>query len=296
MNQIALATGQQAGTATESRWHAKLDLLFEPSGKRCRLAHSRHRGPLYVQKPFYPEGPDLAHVYLLHPPGGLVSGDRLEIEVTTAAGARALVTTTGAGRVYRARADGLPQRQDVRLHLAGQSSLEWLPLENIVYPGANTRLHTRVELGPESRFAGWEITSLGLPANGERFSRGTVSQRLEIFREGIPLLVEALDLRGGSGALASSAAGLWDFPINALLVMGPFETAPEAPLLEQCVALLQDERGDFIAGITGVGDFQVVRYLGHCAFRARRTLAQIWALLRPALLGRQACAPRIWST
>lgn len=296
MTQGAIATAAPAGAGTESRWHAKLELQFEQSGNRCRLAQSRHHGPLYVQKPFYPEGRDLAHAYLLHPPGGLVSGDRLDIRVRAAADARVLLTTTGAGRVYRARRDGLAQCQENRLQLAPGSSLEWLPLENIVYPGAKAQLHTRVELAADSRFAGWEINSLGLPASAECFCSGTLSQRLEIFRDGMPLFIEALDLGGGSGELAVSAAGLGDYPVNALLVMGPFATSPDVPLLDQCRAVLDSETAEFLAGITRVGDFQVVRYLGGCTFRARQTLSQIWSLLRPALLGRVACAPRIWST
>ncbi|MBB3059260.1 urease accessory protein [Microbulbifer rhizosphaerae] len=282
----------------DSRWYAGLDLRFQESGGGCRLAHSRHRGPLYVQKPFYPEGRDLAHVYLLHPPGGLVSGDQLNIQVQAETGARALVTTTGAGRVYRARGDGLKQCQEVRLRLAAGSSLEWLPLENIVYPGADGRLDTVVELTGESRFAGWEITSLGLPACGESFGAGALTQRLEIRRDGLPLFVERLDLdQNGAGAdLLSAAAGLRGFPVTGLLVMGPFARAPDESVLAQCRTLLRETAPDCLGAITAVGEFQVVRCLGRCAFAVRQLLARLWALLRPPLLGREACPPRIWST
>jgi len=298
MNQLALAKRPEAPPAADNRWYAGLDLRFQDSAGRCRLAPSRHRGPLYVQKPFYPEGRDLAHVYLLHPPGGLVSGDQLDIRVQTETGARALVTTTGAGRVYRARGDGLKQCQEIRLRLAAGSSLEWLPLENIVYPGADARLETRVELAAESRFAGWEITSLGLPACGEDFSAGALSQRLEIRRDGLPLFVECLDLnQNGTGRdLLSAAAGLRGFPVTGLLVMGSFARAPEESVLARCRTLLGESAPDCLGAITAVGDFQVVRCLGHCAFAMRQLLAQLWALLRPALLGRDACPPRIWST
>ncbi|MGL6159912.1 urease accessory protein UreD [Microbulbifer sp.] len=301
MNQLALAKRPETPPAADNRWYAGLDLRFQASGGRCRLAHSRHRGPLYVQKPFYPEGRDLAHVYLLHPPGGLVSGDQLDIRVEAEAGARALVTTTGAGRVYRARGDGLKQCQQVRLRLAAGSSLEWLPLENIVYPGADARLDTVVELAGESRFAGWEITSLGLPACGEGFGASALAQRLEIRRDGLPLFVERLDLNGtpgqNSGAdLLSAAAGLRGFPVTGLFAMGPFARAPDESVLAQCRTLLRESAQDCLAAITAVGEFQVVRCLGHCAFAMRQLLARLWALLRPPLLGRDACPPRIWST
>ena len=96
-----------------SSWRASLSLGFRRTERGSRLVRSEHNGPLYVQKPFYPEGPDCAHVYLLHPPGGMVSGDFLTISAHAEAQSHALITTPGAGRVYRARSDGLLQQQQV---------------------------------------------------------------------------------------------------------------------------------------------------------------------------------------
>ena len=46
---------------------------------KTRLGKTSHFGPLRVQRAFYPEGNICAHLYLLHPPGGLVAGDYLTI-------------------------------------------------------------------------------------------------------------------------------------------------------------------------------------------------------------------------
>ncbi|WGL16037.1 urease accessory protein UreD [Microbulbifer bruguierae] len=305
MNQLAIADIPVSEVAPEfegpSRWHADLELQFELVERGCRLARNRHSGPLYVQKPFYPEGRDLAHVYLLHPPGGLVSGDRLDIRVRVDAGARALVTTTGAGRVYRARSDGLLQSQNTVLQVAAGASLEWLPLENIAYPGANGAMYTRVDLARGAHFAGWEITSLGLPARDETFASGRLQQRLEIFREGIPLLVESLCVDGcalspANSPILSAGAGLQRLPVNGLFVLGPFERAPETELLEQCREQMAAHDKHGLAGITLVSEMLVVRALGRCAFEVRALFGELWELLRPALLQREACAPRIWRT
>src|SRR6185436_21146989 len=90
-----------AAATAESRWAAHLRLRFGPHDGRTVVRERQHRGPLQVQRAFYPEGPELCHLYLLHPPGGLVAGDALSIEVGVEAGARALVTTPAAGKVYR---------------------------------------------------------------------------------------------------------------------------------------------------------------------------------------------------
>ena len=64
------------------------------------LRERTHEGPLYVQRPFYPEG-GVCHVYILHPPAGMVGGDILETDVEVAAGASALITTPASAKIYR---------------------------------------------------------------------------------------------------------------------------------------------------------------------------------------------------
>ncbi len=96
-------------------------LRFEAGATRTLLTRREHTGPLLVQRPFYPESelppagaptdsafpiaPAQArapcHVYLIHPPGGVVSGDELSLEVETGAAAHALLTTPAAGKFYR---------------------------------------------------------------------------------------------------------------------------------------------------------------------------------------------------
>jgi urease accessory protein len=51
-----------------------------------------------------------------------------------------------------------------------------------------------------------------------------------------------------------------------------------------------------LAGVTLLPELLVVRYLGHDAETARRYFEQLWALLRPELIGRAAVPPRIWTT
>ncbi|WP_299595162.1 urease accessory protein UreD [uncultured Microbulbifer sp.] len=299
MNQLVIPDPNLAEAAKPSRWHADLELQFALGTRGCRLARNRHTGPLYVQKPFFPEGRDLAHVYLLHPPGGLVSGDRLDIRVAVEQGAGALVTTTGAGRAYRARADGLLQSQHTMLRVESGASLEWLPLENIAYPGANGAMHTRVDLERGARFAGWEVTSLGLPACDAPFAGGQLLQRLEIFREGVPLLVESLRLCGADlsgNKMMNARAGLQGLPVNGLLVMGPFESAPLDSVLKECREIIARHEKHSTAGVTLVGEMLAVRVLGRCAFEVRGLLTELWERLRPEWLGRAPCAPRIWRT
>ncbi|MEQ8802550.1 MAG: urease accessory protein UreD, partial [Haliea sp.] len=216
-----------------SRWPANLALDLERTARGTRLVGRRHSGPLYVQRPFYPEGPELAHLYLLHPPGGLVSGDALSFDIALGANAGALLTTPGAARIYRAREAATGQHQSVRLSLAAGSSAEWLPMETIVFPGAEARLDTRVDLAADSRFIGWEICCTGLPASGERFARGQLRQSFRLYREGRALLVETLNLDMVDERLYQGRAGLAGQNVSGLMVA----TLPAPPDDETLEAL-----------------------------------------------------------
>ena len=117
--------------AHRAGWQARLDLGFEQRAGRTVLAHKRQFGPLTVQRPFYPEGGP-CHLYVLHPPGGVVGGDRLAVSVLVAEGAHALITTPGAAKFYRSAGP----RADVvqRLSVDAGGALEWFPQENILFP------------------------------------------------------------------------------------------------------------------------------------------------------------------
>lgn len=279
---------------TSSSWEAELSLGIDKTARGAVLKRCSHRGPLYVQKPFYPEGRDLAHIYLLHPPGGMVSGDDLRINVETGDEAAALITTPGAGRVYRARPDKALQRQTICLDVKAQSSLEWLPLENIIYPGAYTDLNMDVHLADSARFIGWEITCLGLQASNAPFTQGAINQRLQIFRNGQLKLREKLSLDTAQKNILNSKAGLAGHSVNALLVAGPFDQAPDDNVLdgvrEACNAI------ESLAAVTMNGEFLQVRYLGDCSEEARLLFTRCWKLIRPTLLHRDGCEPRIWAT
>jgi urease accessory protein len=273
-------------------WQAAIDLGFDAAGGATRLSRRAHRGPLAVQRAFLPEGPAVCHVYLLHPPGGLVGGDELTVDVDVAAGAHALVTTPAAGKVYRTA--GATARQTQRLRVAGGGTLEWLPQEAILYDGAKAVLQTRVDLAPGARFIGIDAICFGLPAGRAPFARGSCRQTLEIFRDGRPLLIERARYDAG-GDVATARWGLGGADVIALLVASP---APGAEAVEAVRALAASAPEGDLGAVTvlGEGDALVARYLGRSAERTRAFLHDTWRLVRPTLLGRAAVPPRVWAT
>lgn len=263
-------------------WRAELALRFEQRGPRTVLAGRRHYGPLRVQRPFYPEGAP-CHTYVLHPPGGVVGGDRLHMDIRLEPGSHALLTMPGATKFYRsAGATSLLQQH---FHVGEDAVLEWLPQDNILFPGAKARVESRFHLAPGARLLAWETLCLGRPVMGETFDHGRLDSLLSVEQGGLPLLHERLRLDGGQLD-----------KLRGLPLLGTFCIAPAtAALLDAARELL--EGLPHPAGATLLDEhLMVVRLLDDDNQRLQSTLQRLWHALRPAITGLAPCPPRIWAT
>ncbi len=272
--------------STPQGWHAELKLGFEPRGARSVLAGKRQRGPLTVQRTFHPEGGP-CHVYILHPPGGVVGGDSLAIDIEVTQNAHALLTTPGAAKFYRSAGPLAGQIQKLKIEPGG--ILEWFPLESILFPGARLQARTEIELSGDARFFGWEMTSLGRPVIQERFRFGYLDAALSVRRDGRPLLLDRMRI-GGSADL-DGPCGLRGHPVYATLIA----TGANASDLESARAAAQAPP-DMLLGITLIDDLLIARCLADLTEPVQQVFCRIWTELRPRLIGRPACPPRIWAT
>jgi len=253
---------------------------------RTVLAHRARSGPLAVQRPFYPEQ-DVCHLYILHPPGGVVGGDQLDISAVCRRGSAALITTPGATKFYRSTEATALQTQ--RLRVDDGASLEWLPQENIFFPGANARLHTEIHLEGEARFIGWDLQCFGRPAIKQAFAVGDADFSIRLWRDSDPLLLERFAVHAGDQL--SATTGLRGWPIlGTLIAVGADHSVLHAARSAVAAA------GDELLGITLIDDVLVARYLGANAESARNALIAVWKSVRHALINRAPCAPRIWAT
>lgn len=268
-------------------WRAELSLRFRAEGVCTQLVERRHSGPLLVQRPFYPED-DVCHAYVLHPPGGIVGGDCLQLEVACETGAHALLTTPAATKFYRS--DDAHAQQTQRLKVESGAILEWLPQESIWFSGARGGVTTRVELAPGAHFIGWESLCLGRPASAERFAAGRAELNLEVYRAGQPLLIERLRATGGD-AMLDQRWGMNGCPFAATLIA---VNADRTTLDRVRESVTPHISGTWVA--TLIDDLLIGRYLGTAADDMRRALTTAWALLRPLLLGRTVSVPRVWAT
>jgi len=278
----APARGAPAG------WEARLDLRFEREASRTLLAARRHVGPLRVQKALYPEGSGVCQVVVVHPPGGIVGGDRLTIEVDAGLRAHAQLTTPGAAKWYRSA--GPVARSDTVLRVAAGALVEWLPQETMLFDGARAAIRLGIELAEDARFIGWDVTQLGRTASGERFASGRVHQTLELTGGGTMLWCERAVLDGGSRALQSGAI-LAGAPVFGTMIAAGADV--DDGVLAACRAV---SPASGAGAVTRLPLLLVARYRGGCAHAARTYFASLWRVLRPVLAGRDAVPPRIWNT
>jgi urease accessory protein len=255
-------------------WKASLALAFARQGERSVLVGRAHDGPLVVQKPLYPEGQDVCHAIVVHPPGGIAGGDQLALRVDCAANSHAVLTTPGAAKWYRTAGAWAQQSLDFRV--AG--TLEWLPRETIVFDGALAELDCTVQLEREARFIGWEIVCLGRRGAGERFERGRLKVSTRIDREGRPVYIDRGEIEAG-GRLMHSPAGLGGRSVFGMMIATAESSIRIAEL-----------------AVTHLPGLVIARYLGDSSEAALQAFTALWKALRPSVCGRDAIEPRIWST
>lgn len=266
-----------------SGWHAQLELNFSRTADRTVLTHRRQNGPLTVQRPFYPED-GVCHTYILHPPGGVVGGDRLELDIKLEDGAEALLTTPASGKFYRSM--GQPAVQTVNLRAGENASLEWLPQETIVYDGAHVRSEVHIQTEVNTRFFGWEMICFGRPAAGESFLHGQADFGWRLDRAGKPWYIERMNM---DHAAFAARWGLQGHPACGTLFASPVTKADR-----NTVSALLDEYDHF--GVTLIDDLLICRGFDNRSSVIRSLFMQIWKTLRLSTLGLKVSAPRIWAT
>lgn len=287
----------------KNAWLANLFLEFSLTANGSQLTRTKRQGPLTVQKAFYPEGRDCAHIYLLHPPAGIVSGDELRIKIQVNEQAHSLVTTPGANRFYRAREDlsigDSKQVQYCELRLATQAKCENFPLETIVYEGADGFNTVDVHLAKDSAYLGWDITCLGLPSAGHLFKQGSYTQLNRVYCEGTLMYHDRVAIKPDND-IHQHVAGLNNHSVFAtFMAYAPNEllsVADNKILVEQLRECMLEAGAEHKISISQIRKLLVIRYLGQHAEECKALFIQLWQTIRPLYLSKEANIPRVWHT
>lgn len=273
-------------------WNATLALDYTRQAGKT-VAHFRHSGPLRILQSLYPEGDAICHNVIVHPPGGLVGGDTLDLQFSAGAGAHGLVTTPGATRFYRST--GEPALQRTQLTLEAGARMEWLPLEAICYSGCLAENHLTMTLAPGAELIGWDITALGLPAASLPFEHGSFCQHIEV--PGVWL--ERARMQASDSLLMSSPLGMAGHRCIASLFFvagSKLDRHRRQQALDTARQIIEAHPLSAMAGATSPdGQVVVLRVLAPVVEPAMALLRQVWLAWRSHFWQQAASSPRIWS-
>jgi urease accessory protein len=243
-----------------------------------RRARLREEGALRLRCP----GPPSAELeaVIINTTGGVAGGDDLGIDITVAAGARLVVTTAAAEKIYRSI--GADATIDVRLKIGAGAELAWLPRETILFNQARLKRVIDVDLAPDARLTFAESMVFGRSGMGEAVEDGYVFDRWRIRRGGRLIHAEALRLDGAiAHRLAHPAVAKGSVAIGTVLLI-----PADDKIASRVCALAAGLSGE--VGVSAWNGIAVARLCAADGAALRSDLLTIVAALREAPL------PRLW--
>lgn len=222
--------------------------------------------------------------------GGLVGGDRLEVEIDAGPGSRAQVTTQAAEKVYRST--GAHAHLTVGVQAGEDAWLEWLPQETILFDGAHLRRQTTLRLAPGARVIAGEILVFGRSAHGEQLRTGSLHDVWQVHRGDRLIWADRLRLDGDIAMRLAAPFTFAGARASATLI---YVGADAASWRDAMRAWVGDNDAGQHAGVTCLPGVLLVRWLDQDAARLRARFSRAWCGLRQAAAGLPATMPVTWN-
>lgn len=259
------------------------------------MAACEQQLPLRVVRAFpQPGGGSLVHLHNLS--GGILGGDRLDLQVEVGSGAVVQLTSTGATRIYRSPPDAAAARQTIRISIADGGLLEYLPDQLIPFGGSRYCQETQIVLGPNSGLFWWETIAPGREARDEVFVYDLLQLKTSISAEGKPLALENIKLEPTKRSLFSLAR-FGSYRHLSSLYICRTGIGPERWLeLEKRLAVLVEESSQPAKIVWGVSplraDGLVVKALSVKGRDIASRLPTFWRAAKRFLYDKEAVLPR----
>ena len=258
------ALGRIALTVAADKGLTRRKRVQESGSLRVRFPNSDLREPEAV---------------IVNTAGGIAGGDRFDLDFALGEGARLVVTTAAAEKVYRAL--GPDASIAVKLSVGAGAALTWLPQETILFDRVRLSRSIDVDLAEDASLLLAESIVFGRSAMGETVAQGRLLDRWRVRRGGRLVFAETVRLEDGIAQKLSELAGLKGGAAIATLLMVPGDDDKVAALR----ALSENFAGE--VGISAWNGIAVVRLCARDGAALRRDLVLLLAALRTTL-------PRLW--
>lgn len=279
--------------ARVGHWVGELKLTMSSPADKTVVTKKSQLGPYSVQRAIYPENnPRICHLIILHPPGGLVEGDKLSLSVICDQGAHLFLTTPSAGKVYCC--DQIPAEQNQYFKVSDDSKLEWFPQELILFENSISRLDTFIELQGSARFAGWEIICLGRNNKSALLDNISTIGKIEIRRDGVPVFIDRIVLNPehDTNGVYDSAWGLDNKNVVGTLIINSVTKTQ----LEAVRRICGETEATCKLGLTLIDGFLICRGLASQSRDLKSAFIDVWKELRESVFEEEPHFPRIWRT
>ena len=244
------------------------------------LADLRQSGAL---KALFPRPDSTAlQAIMINTAGGLTGGDKFTLTASAGENTHLSLTTQAAERVYQAQPEQVATVNN-RLFVSAGARLDWLPQETILFEASALKRRMHVELDGGASLLLVEPLVFGRAAMGEILANAHFSDQIDIRRQGQPVFLDAMTLRGDvTGHLAAPQIAA---NAGAMALIVYIDTDSEAKLVPLRALLPETAGASLIAP-----DLLVARILAIDSFELRQSLVPALRLLSNDAL------PRSWMT
>jgi urease accessory protein len=259
-----------------NRAEGRLALTVAATTAATRRSRVAEHGSLRVRFPGPARG-ELEAV-LVNTAGGMAGGDRFGIEIAAGPGARLVVGTAAAEKIYRSR--GEPTDVSVRLDVGAGATLRWLPQETILFDRARLDRRIDVDLDEGASLVLAEAVVFGRSAMGERVVEGELTDRWRIRVGGQLVFAESVRLGGAiADKLAEPAVAAGGCAIATVLAV---------PGGEPQIAAVRGQDFSGEVGLSAWNGIAVARLVARDGAVLRHDLARVLAALDSGPL------PKLW--
>lgn len=277
---------------------ATLHLEFRRDRDRTECRLLQHAPPWKVVRGFERQGGENL-VHLGNVSGGIFGGDHLRLRARLESGAQAMLTTSGATRVYRPRTSAPEAVLESEFTLGRDALLEYLPDPLIPFGGARLLQRTSFALEPGASLLAWDVVAPGRAASGELFRYHRMKLATEIRVCGKPILQDRLLFEPDRfRPAAPGVLGGYLYMVTFMALRAGASSA-EMRQLEQEMATLTGEipategsAGELWASTELAAHGVLVRGLLHSPLRIPHRLRSLWSVARVQLCGQTADMPR----
>ncbi len=141
------------------------------------ISHQSFRAPVHLSKSHLDQGQLVLNI--VNPTAGFFDGDRLMSDISVGSGARLVLSTPSASRVFRTRSGAAAQSLQ-RFHVEDGASLEWIPEPFIPHAGARYFQQTQIHLSTSASLLFFDWIAPGRVAMGEIFAYENLRWELDL--------------------------------------------------------------------------------------------------------------------